>query len=41
MFVTFSLLFKFILIYLLHVHMLFLLKIEGNFGKRKSQSKRA
>ena len=33
------LIFKFILIYLLHV--LFVLKIEGIFGKRKSQSERA
>jgi len=35
---TFFLIFKFILIYLLHV--LFVLKIEGIFGKRKSQPKR-
>jgi len=39
MFVTFFLIFKFVLIYLLHV--LFLLKIDGIFGKRKSQLKGA
>jgi len=33
-FVTFVLIFKFILIYLLHV--LFVLKIEGIFGKKNS-----
>ena len=33
------LIFKFILIYLLHV--LFILKIEGIFGRKKSQPKRA
>ena len=37
-FVTIFLIFKFILIYLLHV--LFVLKIEGIFENRKSQSKR-
>jgi len=37
-FVTFFLIFKFILIYLLHV--LFVLKNEGIFGKRKSQLKK-
>jgi len=33
------LIFKFILIYLLHI--LFVLKIEGNYKKRKNQPKRA
>ena len=37
MFVTFFLIFKFILIYLLHV--LFVLKIEGIVGKRKISPK--
>jgi len=36
-FVTFVLIFKFILIYLLHV--LFVLKIEGIFGKKNSTQK--
>jgi len=38
-FVTLFLIFKFIFIYLLRL--LFVLKIEGIFGKRKSQPKRA
>ena len=36
---TFILIFKFTFIYLLYV--LFVLKVEGNFGKKKSQLKRA
>jgi len=36
-FVTFVLIFKFILIYLLHV--LFVLKIKDNFGKENSTQK--
>jgi len=39
MFVTFFLIFKYILIYLLHL--LFILKIEGIFRKRKCQPKTA
>jgi len=35
---TFILIFEFTIIYLLYV--LFVLKLEGNFGKRKSQPKR-